>query len=185
MKRQKGFFFDQTRCTGCQACVLACKDWHDTPAGPSRWIRVTAREEGKFPRPAVSFLFHTCYHCVEPACVSACPQGAISKREEDGIVTVRADRCVGKKACGLCFEACSYNAPQFQAEPGSPMEKCDLCLERWEEGRKPICVESCPARALDAGPLASLEKEYPWSPNAKGFAHSAELKPSVIFKSKN
>ena len=184
MKIQKGFYFDQTRCTGCQACVVACKDWHDTPAGPSRWIYVTTREGGKFPHPTVSFLLHSCYHCAEPACVSVCPHDAMTKREEDGIVIVKAEWCAGKEACGLCLEACLYKAPQFQADPGSPMEKCDLCLDRWEEGRKPVCVDSCPARALDAGPLEGLMKEYRTSPDAEGFACAAELKPSVVFRPK-
>jgi anaerobic dimethyl sulfoxide reductase subunit B (iron-sulfur subunit) len=64
------------------------------------------------------------------------------------------------------------------------MEKCDLCPERWEEGRKPVCVDSCPARALDAGPLEDLIKKYRSSPNAEGFTYSNDLKPSIVFKSK-
>jgi len=188
MKGQKGFYFDQTRCTGCQACAVACKDWHDTPAGPSRWIRITSKEEGQFPHPTVSFLFHYCYHCADPACLAACPHDAISKREEDGIVLVSAESCVGKEACGLCLEACPYRAPQFRATPGAPpggsMEKCDLCLDRWDAGKRPICVDSCPARALDAGLLEDLAKEYRTTPGADGFTHSARLGPSIIFRPK-
>jgi anaerobic dimethyl sulfoxide reductase subunit B len=181
---QKGFYFDQTRCTGCQACAVACKDWHDTPEGPSRWVRVITIEKGKFPHPSVFFLFSPCYHCAEPACVSACPHHAIEKREEDGIVVLKEDSCVGREACGVCLEACLYGAPQFQAEPGRPMEKCDLCRERWVEGKKPICVESCPARALDAGFLENLEEEYGATREAEGFAYLPHLKPSILFRRK-
>lgn len=184
MKGQKGFYFDQTRCTGCLACAVACKDWHDTPAGPSRWVRITSKEEGRFPHPTVSFLFQSCHHCADPACLTACPHAAIMKREEDGIVLVRAEACVGKQACGLCLEACLYQAPQFWDEPETSMEKCDLCLDRWEAGKKPICVDSCPARALDAGLLEDLTKKYPTMPDADGFDHSARLKPSIIFRPK-
>jgi anaerobic dimethyl sulfoxide reductase subunit B (iron-sulfur subunit) len=64
------------------------------------------------------------------------------------------------------------------------MEKCDLCLERWNEGKKPVCVDSCPTRALDAGSLENLKNKYRSSPDAEGFAYAAELKPSVVFKPK-
>ena len=188
MRLQKGFYFDQTRCTGCQACVVACKDWHDTPAGSARWVHITSKEAGFFPHPTVSFLFHSCHHCAEPACVAVCPHDAIAKRGQDGIVVVRAESCVGKEACGLCLEACFYRAPQFRPEPGNPpggsMEKCDLCLDRWETGKRPACVDSCPARALDAGLLEDLAKEYQATPDADGFVYSGELRPSIVFRRK-
>ena len=38
---QIGLFFDQTRCTGCYACIVACKDWNDVPPGPASWMRVS------------------------------------------------------------------------------------------------------------------------------------------------
>ncbi len=181
---QKGIYFDQTRCTGCHACTVACKDWHDTPAGPSNWIWVTTREAGKFPHLSVSFLIHHCYHCAEPACIPACPGQAITKREEDGIVVVDRERCLGKEPCGQCLEVCPYRAPQFREEPDSRMEKCDLCLERWDQGRNPICVDSCPTRALDAGSLEELRMKYGITREAEGFTYRDELKPSVVFKRK-
>ena len=185
---QIGFYFDQTRCTGCSACRVACKDWHDIPAGPENWMRIHYTEKGTFPEVSVSYLIGPCWHCLEPVCVPACPVGAITKREEDGIVLVSAESCVGKEACGLCLEACPYRAPQFRATPGAPpggsMEKCDLCLDRWDAGKRPICVDSCPARALDAGLLEDLAKKYRTTPGADGFTHSARLGPSIIFRPK-
>ena len=47
--RQLGYYFDQTRCTGCYTCTVACKDWHDIPAGPANWLRVATILKGKFP----------------------------------------------------------------------------------------------------------------------------------------
>jgi len=37
---QIGFYFNQTRCTGYNTCQVACKDWHDLPAGPENWLRI-------------------------------------------------------------------------------------------------------------------------------------------------
>jgi len=52
---QMGFYFDQTRCIGCFTCIVACKDWHDIPAGPASWRWVHTIEKGKYPELFVSF----------------------------------------------------------------------------------------------------------------------------------
>lgn len=181
---QIGFYFDQTRCTGCFACAVACKDWHDIPAGPAKWRRVTELVEGKFPDLFVAYLSASCYHCAEPACVNACPQGAITKRAKDGIVVVDQSKCLGKGQCDLCYQACPYGAPQYGAEPGAKMQMCNLCFDRIEDGKKPICVASCPLRALDAGPVAELKAKYGEVQEAPGFVYSEETKPSVVIKPK-
>jgi len=179
-----GFYFDQTRCTGCCTCVVACKDWHDVPAGPASWRRVITIEEGEFPNLSVAFLTTSCYHCDQPACISACPAEAITKRKEDGVVVVDRDKCRGKDHCDFCLQACPYQAPQFRAEPNAKMEMCDLCFDRLAEGKKPICVEACPMRALDAGPLQELRGKYGELKEAQGFAYSAKLEPAVTFRPK-
>ena len=58
---QIGFYFDQTRCTGCSACRVACKDWNDIPAGPENWMRILYTEKGKFPQPFVSYMVAPCW----------------------------------------------------------------------------------------------------------------------------
>ena len=93
---QMGFYFDQTRCTGCFTCIVACKDWNDVDAGPASWRRVTTIEKGKYPDLFVAFLSVACHHCVKPSCVSACPVNAITKREQDGVVVVDREACLGK-----------------------------------------------------------------------------------------
>jgi len=183
-KMQLGFYFDQTRCTGCFTCVIACKDWNDVAAGPASWRRVKTIERGKYPDLFVAFLTTACYHCAEPTCVSACPTSAITKREEDGIVVVEPEICLGKDNCDLCWQACPYKAPQFPAEENAKMQKCDLCLDRWADGKQPTCVASCPMRALAAGPVEELMVAYGEAKEAHGFAYSAETKPSVVFKPK-
>ena len=181
---QLGFYFDQSRCSGCFACVVACNDWHDIPSGPIFWRRVTVIESGNFPDVFVAFLSSSCYHCSEPACVAACPTEAIIKQKENGIVVVDDDACLGGSTCGACQDACPYDIPQFGPEADAKMQKCDLCLDRWAEGKKPICVQACPMRALDAGPTKELQTKHGKGKEAVGFAFSEITKPSIIFKAK-
>ena len=132
----------------------------------------------------MAFLFNTCCHCTDPACVSACPVNAISKREMDGIVVVDREKCLGKDDCGLCKEACPYEAPQFGAEENAKMQMCNLCLDRLAEDKKPICVAACRTRALDAGPMDELRTKYGDTKDAVDFSYSTEIKPSIVFKPK-
>lgn len=182
---QIGFYFDQTRCTGCGACQVACKDWHDIPAGPENWIQALYTEKGKFPDVFVSYLVTPCYHCLDPVCIPACPPRVISKRDEDGIVVVDSEACLGNKECNVkCLKACPYEAPQFGPEPGARMRKCDLCLDRWLERKLPICVEACPTRALDVAPLHELKAKYGHIEEAEGFVYSKRTQPAIVFKPK-
>lgn len=98
---QLGFYFDQTRCTGCYTCIIACKDWNDVAAGPASWRRVRTIERGEYPDLFVAFLSTACYHCAEPVCISVCPAKAITKREDDGIVVVDRDKCKEETRCGI------------------------------------------------------------------------------------
>jgi len=183
---QLAFYFDQSRCIGCFTCSVACKDWNDVPAGPASWRKVLTIERGEYPQPFVAFLSTSCYHCAEPPCMSVCPADAISKRSADGIVMVDRDKCIGGEKCGmLCQKVCAYDAPQFGSGTDDKMQKCDFCLERWREGKLPVCVASCPTRALDAGPLEEMEYKYGSNRIAMGFAYNSKLQPSVIFKEKS
>ena len=180
---QWGFYFDQSRCVGCYACSVACKDWHDIPAGPVQWRRITSRERGTYPKVSLSYLSLSCSHCEKPACAKACPVDAISKREEDGIVVVQRDICIGKGPCEtLCKKACPYSIPQFEEEQGAKMQMCTFCLDRVVLHKKPVCVEACPMRALDAGPIQELTEKYGELNQTEGFTYSNKTNPSIIFK---
>jgi anaerobic dimethyl sulfoxide reductase subunit B (iron-sulfur subunit) len=182
---QIGFYFDQTRCTGCSACRVACKDWNDIPAGPENWMRVSTTETGRFPTPFVSHMIAPCWHCLEPLCAAACPAGAVAKSPETGIVLVDGDACLGNQACDeRCRKACPYGAPQFGPGEGAKMRKCDFCLERFREGRPPTCVEACPVRALESGELAELEAKYGPRREAAGFHYSRRARPAAVIKPK-
>lgn len=182
---QMGFYFDQTRCIGCFTCIVACKDWHDIPAGPASWRWVNTIEKGKYPEPFVAFLSLSCLHCNQPGCIPACPVNAITKREEGGIVVVDREACLGNEECAMfCKDACPYGAPQFGAEQGAKMQKCEFCLDKLAESKKPVCVDACPMWALDAGPIEELREKYGDVREAEGFAYTGELAPSIVFKPK-
>jgi anaerobic dimethyl sulfoxide reductase subunit B (iron-sulfur subunit) len=155
---QYGFFIDQSRCIGCNACTIACMQWHDILPGSVRWMRVHQWEKGVFPNVRLHMLPVMCYHCENPVCAKSCPHGAIHKEEKYGAVLVKPDRCQGSRKC---WQVCPYGAPQFEGDgPGKKMSKCTMCIDRLEQGLKPICVLSCSMRALEFGPLDEITAKY-------------------------
>ena len=181
------FYFDQTRCTGCFACSVACKDWYDVDAGPVNWMRVREIEDGDFPNIYVAYLASPCFQCINPPCAMACPAKAITRRRSDGIVAVDREKCLGNKECRtLCLSACPWEAPQFGPEENAKMQKCAFCLERLQQGRQAICVEACPMYALDIGTVKELRVKYgnALEQEAEGFRYSIRFKPAVVFKPK-
>ena len=182
---QLSFYFDQTRCIGCHACTVACKGWHDVPAGPASRRRVSAVEKGTYPKLFAAFISAGCFHCATPSCTDACPTDAVSKRSSDGIVVVDRDECLGADSCDrFCLEACPYNAPQFGSEENAKMQKCDFCIDRLDQGKRPICVDACPTRAMDAGPLSEIQEKYGKTGECTGFTYSNDVMPSVVMKPK-
>ncbi len=177
---QYGFFFDQSRCTDCRACVLSCRNWHDIPPGPVKWCRMFQWEKGVYPNLRLHFLFAPCYHCENPVCMRACQNKAIYKEERYGAVLVDPEKCQGDRRC---WSACPYGAPQFQSdERGAKMSKCTMCIDRIEQGNGPICVESCPMRALDFGPLGDLTRKYGDVRVLEELPSHTITRPSIVFK---
>jgi len=177
---QYGFFIDQSRCIGCNSCTIACMQWHEIPPGTVKWMRVYQWEKGAFPNVKLHIMPVPCYHCETPVCVKACPNGAIYKEEKHGAVLVDPDKCTGTRKC---WKACPYGSPQFQGdEPGVKMSKCNMCIERLEQGLKPICVLSCSMRALEFGPLDELEKKYGNLKRLEDMPKESITGPTVVFK---
>ena len=177
---QYGFFFDQSRCIGCNACTVACKQWHDLPPGPQKWMRVYQWEKGAFPNTRVHFLAIPCYHCQRPVCLEACPNRAIYKEEKYGAVLIEGNKCVGKRKC---WQACPYGAIVFPSDnPGEVASKCNLCVDRLEEGKTPICVLSCSMRALEFGPLDKLVSQFGDLRQLEDMPSPRITLPSVVFK---
>lgn len=167
MFRQMGFSFHADECIGCRACEIACKNENHTP--PSiRWRKVI-KGSSDF------FLSMSCNHCDNPECFRVCPERAFTKRR-DGIVEIDESRCTG---CGLCIEACPYDAPQFNPET-QKVSKCQMCYPRQDAGLAPACTESCTTGALK---LVDLNRFH--DPNTvctlPGFPDIGMTSPSIVF----
>ena len=100
-------------------------------------------------RVVFNYLPRICNHCLNPACVAACPSGAIYKRAEDGIVLVNENKC---RAWRMCVSACPYKKVYYNWASGKS-EKCILCFPRMETGQAPACAHSCVGRIRYMGVL--------------------------------
>lgn len=159
---QYAFYFDNSRCTGCRTCEMACKDYNDL-AVDIRYRKVYDFEGGSTELAedgtvsSSCFMYHlsvSCNHCDNPACAKVCPTGAMHKDAETGLVSVDEHKCIG---CGYCHMACPYNSPVVDREVGHSV-KCDGCASRVAEGLEPICIGACPLRALQFGTVEEMSK---------------------------
>ena len=172
--KKLGLVIDLDSCVGCHACVISCKEWNtssygvplsDTdPYGSNpvgtflNRVHSFEIEKKNLPSQVVHFP-KSCLHCENAPCVTVCPTGASYKREEDGIVLVNEDACIG---CGLCAWACPYGAREMDQEAGV-MKKCTLCIDRIynknlpPEDRDPACVKACPTDARHFGDFSDPE----------------------------
>jgi steroid C-25 hydroxylase beta subunit len=102
---------------------------------------------GEFPNAYYFYLPRLCNHCTQPSCVEACPNSAITKREEDGLVLRDEDKCKGAQ---LCRRACPYKKIYFN-KMRNVSQHCIGCFPRIEQGVAPACVRQCPGRAAFIG----------------------------------
>ncbi len=171
-----GFVLALDRCTGCGACVLACRLENDPGEGVT-WRRVETLNPGRFEGGPTYHLSLACHHCSDPACLRACPAGAYSRRE-DGVVVLDTGRCLGCRYCGM---ACPFGAPSWDAEAGV-MTKCTLCSHRLDEGLEPACVEACPTEALSFDPdFRTAPDRYTEAGELPGFVDPAGCGPRIRF----
>jgi formate dehydrogenase iron-sulfur subunit len=181
---------DIANCIGCRACQVACKQWNeregeDTELEPDLGFQNPAVLSAKtytliafheMENPAKpggldsAYVMQRCLHCLEPACVSACPTTAL-QREPDGPVTYAANECIG---CRYCMLACPWDVPTADWNTRTPkISKCTHCADRiaqpvpiafngqalsGDAGKRfaetisvPACVKACPADALRYG----------------------------------
>ncbi len=160
-----GFYFDSSKCSGCKSCQVACKETNKLGVN-NLWRRVynyqggswEQNEKGTYvPKDIFGyFVSIACNHCDAPACVENCPTGSMTKDPETGIVKNDPSTCIG---CQTCVTVCPYSAPTYVEEQGIS-SKCHMCFEEVARGRTPICVATCPMRALDWGEIDDLRAKY-------------------------
>ena len=181
---------DISNCIGCRACQVACKQWNeregeDTQLEPdlgfqnpavlsARTYTLIAFHELENPaKPGgmdAAYVMQRCLHCLEPACVSACPTTAL-ERQPDGPVRYDANECIG---CRYCMLACPWDVPTADWNTRAPrISKCTHCADRIAQPvpiafngqavsadrskgfadtiQVPACVKACPADALRYG----------------------------------
>jgi formate dehydrogenase iron-sulfur subunit len=147
----KAILFDASKCTGCRACQVACKNWNQrtythtdnegTYENPLEltsqcWMRILFNEPEK--RPASDddlywyFTKYQCMHCTDATCVKVCPSGATKKHKvSDGdseawLVKTDPKQCIG---CNYCVATCPFQACRYdEAEKG--IFRCVMCFDR-------------------------------------------------------
>jgi DMSO reductase family type II enzyme iron-sulfur subunit len=116
-----------------------------TPRSAPNWDE--DQGAGEYPNNSFFYVPRMCNHCAKPACLEACPNEAIYKREQDGLVVIHQEKCKGAQAC---IQSCPYAKPYFNAQVNKA-NKCIGCFPRIEKGVAPACVAQCAGRAMHVG----------------------------------
>lgn len=142
---------DTKKCAGCSSCMLACSLVHtgETNLSTSR-IQIVNDPFVAFPNGVTQ---EQCRQCPFPACVKACPTGAMHVDTANGNVrTVETSKCIG---CERCIGACPFSPARVQWNSEKKhAQKCDLCADApfWSDkggaAGKQACVEVCPMHAI-------------------------------------
>jgi formate dehydrogenase iron-sulfur subunit len=141
--QQFAFDVDLDRCSGCKACVTACHSLNGLDETET-WRDVGLLIGGTSTNPVMQHVTTACHHCLDPACMVACPVDAYEKNPITGIVKHLDDQCFG---CQYCTLACPYDVPKYHAGKGI-VRKCDMCSDRLAVGEAPACVQACPHEAI-------------------------------------
>lgn len=145
---------DQRRCIGCHSCTVACRTWNELPLETIYNPVVTEGVQGEYPNVHLVYQPLLCMHCENPPCTKSCPTNA-SKQDEDGIVWVDSDHCMG---CKVCIQSCPYGARSSHHSEGFA-RKCTFCMDIVREGEDPYCVKTCHQEARIFGDLDDPNSE--------------------------
>lgn len=142
------------KCVGCYSCITACQRQNDL-LSTEQFIRFEEREFGTYPNVGYESVPLQCMQCDDAPCAAVCPTGATYKND-DGIVAIDHDRCIG---CKYCMAACPYSVRIANEETGT-VDKCRFCTVSAEDGVKMCsCVEACLTGARMFGDLDDPDSE--------------------------
>ncbi len=176
--KQHGFYFNADNCIACHACESACSEKNELSAHLA-FRSVGYVEGGTWPDYHRLNLSMACNHCDDPVCLKGCPTRAYTKFAEYGAVLQDPDICFG---CGYCTWVCPYNAPQLDPVKGH-VEKCNMCVDRLEQGLKPACASACLAGALDFGVIETTPaNRTQLLTQVPGFPDPAITHPNIRFQ---
>ncbi len=102
---------------------------------------------GQYPNAYFFYMPRVCNFCAKPSCVEACPNAAMYKRDDFGVVLRDENLCQGSQRCA---QACPYKKIYFDAVRKTS-QHCIGCFPRLEHGVAPTCVRQCPGRAMFVG----------------------------------
>ncbi len=147
---------DITKCIGCEACVMACREINGNPRTTDTHMLSAYNWTAMDQRRGV-YIRRQCMHCLDPACASACPVLALIKTES-GAVIYDADRCMG---CRYCMIACPFGIPKYEWDRAVPrVQKCIFCYEKaLRKGEQPACTAACPTGATIFADRSELIRE--------------------------
>ena len=149
-----GMLINTKKCIGCYACRVACQMVNGLESDEA-FIKFDEMEQGVYPNVYAEVVPVQCMHCEDAPCEAVCPTHA-TYTTDSGVVLVDEEKCIG---CGTCQKSCPYDAPRIDAEL-SVSRKCDGCLARVRNDEQPMCVGSCPLRALEFGPIDELREKH-------------------------
>ncbi|MFN3682764.1 MAG: 4Fe-4S dicluster domain-containing protein [Fimbriimonadaceae bacterium] len=148
------FLIDLTKCIGCEACTLACKQENGLPPGATD--KLSAVTWTVIERHGGVNVKRQCNHCVDPTCVSVCPVAALQKTSLEAVIYDES-RCIG---CRYCIMACPFSIPKYEWFSTEPrVRKCIHCFPRLERGEQPACTAACPTGAAKYGKREELIEE--------------------------
>ena len=133
------FSIDLNRCINCKTCEMACNDFYGLMGMHRRNVVTIETDADESPL----HISISCNHCVNPVCVYSCPENNFQVRK-DGIVVHNPSRC---KGCERCIQACPFDALKLNPKTNR-VDKCNFCVDRIEQGLRPVCVENCITSAL-------------------------------------